>query len=65
METVKRWLGNWWIFSLLAGGVPAILAFPHLVSAYHLEAGGRAVDDLELLPYNAPAALAHLQKAIE
>ena len=39
--------------------------YSQVVSAYHLEAGGRALDDFELLSYNAPAALAHLQKAIE
>jgi len=61
---VKHWLSKSWPF-VLAGGILAVLAFPHLVSAYHLEAGGRAVDDLELLSYNAPAALEHLQKAIE
>ena len=61
---VKHWFSKSWPF-VLAGGILAVLAFPHLVSAYHLEAGGRAVDDLELLSYNAPAALEHLQKAIE
>ncbi len=62
---MKHWLGsNSWAF-VLAGGILAVLAFPHLVSAYHLEAGGRAVDNPELLAYNPLPALAHLQKAIE
>ena len=57
IKTAKGWLGNWWAF-VLVGGTLAVLAFPHLVSAYHLEAGGRAADD-------SLSALAHLQKAIE
>jgi len=58
-----RWLC--WIAFIAASLLILVLVAPHLVSAYHLEAGGQALDDLELLPYNAPAALEHLQKAIE
>jgi len=58
-----RWLC--WIAFVAASLLILVLVTPYLVSAYHLEAGGRAVDDLELLSYNAPAALGHLQKAIE
>jgi tetratricopeptide (TPR) repeat protein len=64
METVKRWFGNSWAF-VLVGGILAVLAFPHLVSAYHLEAGGRAADDPERLAADPLSALAHLQKAIK
>jgi len=64
MKTVKRWLYSSWVF-VLAGGILAVLTFPHLVSAYHLETGGRALGNPDLVPHNAPAALAHLHKAIE
>jgi len=58
-----RWLC--WIAFVAASLLILVLVTPYLVSAYHLEAGGQALDDLELLSYNAPAALEHLQKAIE
>jgi tetratricopeptide (TPR) repeat protein len=64
IKTAKGWLGNSWAF-VLVGGILTVLAFPHLVSAYHLEAGGRAVDDPERLATDPLPALAHLQKAIE
>jgi len=63
-KRIKRWFRNWWIW-VAVGGILADLAFPHLASAYHLEAGGRALDDSELLPRNIASALEHLQKAIE
>ena len=59
-------LAVYWAFFLVAmGGILAFLTFPHLASAYHLEAGGRALDNPELLAYNPLPALAHLQKAIK
>ena len=63
-KRIKRWFRNWWIW-VAVGGILAVLAFPHLASAYHLEAGGRALDNPELLAYNPLPALEHLQKAIE
>ena len=63
-KRIKRRLGKTWAW-VLAGGILAILAFPHLVSAYHLEAGGRALDNSERLAYHPLLALAHLQKALE
>lgn len=55
----KRHLDSLWIFFLLAaGGILLVLAFPHLASAYHLEAAGRSID-------NPSSALAHLQRAID
>jgi len=55
-KRIKRWFRNWWIW-VAVGGILAVLAFPHLASAYHLEAGGRALDDSELLPRNIASAL--------
>ena len=47
MKTMKCWLGNPWAFFLVAvGGVLAILAFPYAASAYHLEVGGSALDQI-------------------
>jgi tetratricopeptide (TPR) repeat protein len=47
------------LLSLIAAcGLGLFLVFPHLVSAYHLEAGGRARGD-------PASALEHLRKAIE
>jgi tetratricopeptide (TPR) repeat protein len=43
---------------IVACGLGLFLVFPHLVSAYHLEAGGRAMDD-------AASALEHLRRAID
>lgn len=64
MEAVKGWLGKSWAL-VLVGGMLAILAFPHLASAYHLEVGGRGFDNPKFLAYNPQPTLAHLQKAIE
>ncbi|MBC7251541.1 MAG: tetratricopeptide repeat protein [Anaerolineae bacterium] len=71
MKTVKRWLGNPWVFFLIAAsGILAILAFPYAVSAYHLEAGGRALDQVgrsangEWRMANGESANPHLQSAI-
>jgi len=58
-----RWLC--WIAFVAASLLILVLAAPHLVSAYHLEAGGWALDNSELLAYNPLPALEHLQKAIE
>ena len=68
METVKHWLGKSWAFVLL-GGILAVLAFPHLVSAYHLEAGGRALDQVsnpngQIPNPNLSRAVAHLEAAL-
>jgi tetratricopeptide (TPR) repeat protein len=54
--------GAAWLFPVI---LSALVAFPHLASAYHLEAGGRQLGALELVAYNPLPALAHLQKAIE
>lgn len=59
-----RWLGKGWPI-LLAAGLLTILTFPHLASAYHLEAGGRALDDAGHLADTPLPALKHLQQAIE
>jgi tetratricopeptide (TPR) repeat protein len=64
MKSLKRWLGKGWPI-LLAGGLLAALAFPHLASAYHLEAGGRALDDVDRLGDRALPALEHLLQAVE
>ncbi len=64
MSTVKRWLSKWWVY-VLVGGIVAILSFPHLASAYHLEAGGRCAADAERLTGNLLPAVSHLQRAIE
>jgi len=58
-----RWLC--WIAFIAASLLILVLVTPYLVSAYHLEAGGRALDNPELLAYNPLPALEHLQKAIE
>lgn len=58
-----RWL-LWTVFVAASLLILAMVA-PHLVSAYHLEAGGRELDNFELLAYNPLPALAHLQNAIE
>jgi len=58
-----RWLC--WIAFIAASLLILVLVTPYLVSAYHLEAGGRVLDNPELLAYNPLPALAHLQKAIE
>ncbi|UCC65161.1 MAG: tetratricopeptide repeat protein [Anaerolineae bacterium] len=63
-EMLNRWLGNSWAF-VVAGGILAILAFPHLVSAFHVEAAGREIVDPELETHDLQPALAHLQKAIK
>jgi tetratricopeptide (TPR) repeat protein len=58
MIRVKRWIRKpWLILLLVAGGGLVILAFPHLVSAHHIEAGGRAM-------WNPPQAVAHFERAI-
>ena len=54
----RRLASMWFAIPVLMGGALIILAFPFLASAYHLEAGGRAVD-------TPSRALEHLHKAIE
>jgi tetratricopeptide (TPR) repeat protein len=61
---VKHWLGHSWPF-LFLGGTLIALVFPHLVGAYHLEAGGQAIDDVEQTAADPLPAFAHLQKAIQ
>lgn len=58
-----RWLCR--IAFVAASLLILVLVTPYLVSAYHLEAGGRALDNPEFLAYNPLPALEHLQKAIE
>ena len=50
-----RWLC--WIAFVAAPLPILVLAAPHLVNAYHLEAGGWALDNSELLAYNPLPAL--------
>ena len=50
---------------LLAAGTVLVLAYPYLVSAYHVEAGGLAMDSLEYVSSKTPEALEHLLKAIK
>jgi tetratricopeptide (TPR) repeat protein len=58
-DTARVWLRYAWLLvPLVLGGALIVLVFPHLASAYHLEAGGRALDD-------PPEALEHLGRAIE
>ncbi|MGC9336008.1 MAG: tetratricopeptide repeat protein [Anaerolineae bacterium] len=64
MKSFKRSLGKGWPI-LLAGGLLAALAFPHLASAYHLEAGGRALDGVDRLGDSALPALEHLLQAVD
>ncbi len=49
----------------LAGVMLSILILPHLISAYYLQAGGKALDDKNRLTYNPSLALEHLQTALE
>jgi tetratricopeptide (TPR) repeat protein len=56
-----HWLGKGWPI-VLAAGLLAALAFPHLVGAYHLEAGGRALVDEGRATADA---MAHLQRALD
>lgn len=59
MAKMKRWTDNLWLLiPILVCAVVVILASPYLISAYHLEAGGRLLDTPSL-------ALEHLDKAIE
>ena len=50
---------------MLVAGFLVALAFPHLVSAYHLEAGGRATQDPSALADDLSSAVEHLQRALE
>jgi tetratricopeptide (TPR) repeat protein len=62
---VRHWLNRMWLPLLLVmGGILLVWAFPYLVSAYHLEIGGWAIDGLESPAQNPSPALEHLQKAI-
>ena len=60
---VVRWL-RWIAFVAVSLSILVLLT-PYLVSAYYLEAGGRELDNPDLLPNHATLALEHLQKAIE
>jgi len=60
---IARWLCG--IAVIATSLLILILAVPHLVSDYYVEAGGRVLQDAEQLAYNPLPALAHLQKAIE
>jgi tetratricopeptide (TPR) repeat protein len=62
---VKRQLHMPWVLVCGSMTLTALLAWPHLASAYHLEAGGRQLENPELVAYNPLPVLAHLQKAIE
>lgn len=73
LQSLKCWLRNGWFFWLFVA-LLAALAFPHLVSAYHLEAGGRALDQIgesvnqqsgELTNSRLETAILHLQKALK
>jgi len=60
---VVRWL-RWITFVAVSLSILVLLT-PYLVSAYYLEAGGRELDNPDLLANHAALALEHLQKAIE
>lgn len=65
-EMVKQRLSKLWpLLLVVMVTVLGILAFPYLASAYHVEAGGRALTDLTSVPQGAQVALEHLQKAIK
>lgn len=51
-------------FLFLAGGIALVLTAPHLLSAYHLEAGGRAIRLPGSPAYDPASARAHLDQAI-
>jgi len=74
------WVRHWWALFLLAAFILFVISAltPHFVSAFHLELGGRALDQISNLkpqipnppplanPDNGhlPAAVAHLRRAI-
>jgi tetratricopeptide (TPR) repeat protein len=53
------------LFLLTTVLVLTLLTYPHLVSAYHLEVGGRAAEDCDSPRANPSLAWEHLQKAID
>jgi tetratricopeptide (TPR) repeat protein len=58
------WLKRWWLAVLLAGSLLAV-SFPYAASAYYLEAGGRALDDIDHLAGGSLSALECLEKSLE
>jgi tetratricopeptide (TPR) repeat protein len=62
-DKLMRWLQ--WVGFAAASLLILVLAFPHLASAYHVEAAGREMSNSGSVAYDPQLALAHLQKAIE
>lgn len=62
---IARWRSPLIIVLLLvATGTGAVLAFPYVASAYHVEAGGRAAEDPIALADDPSSAVQHLQRAL-
>ncbi len=54
----------WPVLVVVAIAAIALLAFPYLASAYYLEAGGRALQDLPLHRGGSQRAIAYLERSI-
>jgi tetratricopeptide (TPR) repeat protein len=66
MSSMKHRLPNLLPVVLVATvGILSVLTSPYLVSAYHLEAGSRAIHNPDLSAYDPLQAEEHLHKAIE
>jgi tetratricopeptide (TPR) repeat protein len=56
--------GAWIALVLVCIGTLLALAFPYIASAYHLEAGGRALERLDPAAPDRTTALGHLERSI-